>query len=256
MPDYGTREHSITFGDKNTWDDWHLVPKKRPSFNMPKFKTHIIDIPGADGVIDLSTALTGFPTFGNREGSWEFMVLNGYGEWYDRYSEIASYLHGQKFRAVLEDDLAFYYEGRFEVGDYKSEKDWSTLEIKYNVDPYKRTRQTTSEPWIWDPFNFQNGIIQDQYFRDLEINSPNTYESHDYTQYVGRMPVTPTFESTGAIDILFSNQELNISNYHLQVDGSSTDTNVIFSNYSPNNTVTLQFKGQGRLSIDFTIGRL
>ena len=162
----------------------------------------------------------------------------------------------QRFQCVLEDDLAFYYEGRFEVGDWTSDKDWSTLKIKYNVDPYKRSRQSTADDWIWDPFNFQNGIIQTQYFKDLEIDSPSAYESHDYTDVVGRMPVVPTFHSSAAIDILFSNSELNISNYHLQVNGDSTDTNVIFSNYSPNNNVTLQFKGEGTLSIDFTIGRL
>lgn len=256
MPDYGTREHSITFGEVNTWDDWHLVPKERPSFNMPKFKTHTIDIPGADGEIDLSTALTGFPTYGNRTGEWEFLVMNGYGEWYDRYSEIASYLHGQKFKAVLEDDLAFYYEGRFEVGNWSSEKDWSTLKIKYNVEPYKKSRQTTSEEWLWDPFNFQNGIIQTEYFKDIIVNSPSAYTTTDYTEVVGRMPIVPTFYSSGAIDILFSNSELGISNYAFTVDGTKTDTGVIFSNHSPNNSVTLGFKGQGSLSIDFTIGRL
>ena len=255
MPDYGTREHSITFGDKNTWDDWHLVPKKRPSFSMPKFKSHIIDIPGADGVIDLSTALTGYPVYGNREGSWEFMVLNGYGEWYDRYSEIASYLHGQRFRAILEDDLAFYYEGRFEVDDWKSDKDWSTISIKYNVGPYKKTRQTTSEDWIWDPFNFQNGIIQDQYFKDLDINSPGVYTLYDYTDVVGRMPVVPTFHSDTELGVKVYNKELNLTKY-LTVNGDLHDETVIFSNYSPGNEIQLGFMGVGTLSIDFTIGRL
>ena len=25
--------HSITIGDKNTWDDWHLIPATRPLFH-------------------------------------------------------------------------------------------------------------------------------------------------------------------------------------------------------------------------------
>ena len=42
--------HSITFGSKNTWEDWHLVPTSRPLFLPPKQKKSITDIPGGDGV--------------------------------------------------------------------------------------------------------------------------------------------------------------------------------------------------------------
>ena len=64
--------HSITFGDKNTWDDWRLVPASRPLFNPPAQKVKTLDIPGGDGVIDLSQALTGYPVYQNRTGSIEF----------------------------------------------------------------------------------------------------------------------------------------------------------------------------------------
>ena len=51
--------HSITIGTKNTWDDWHLIPKSRPLVNPPSVKTNVVDIPGGDGALDLSTALSG-----------------------------------------------------------------------------------------------------------------------------------------------------------------------------------------------------
>ena len=47
--------HSITFGEKNTWDDWHLIPSSRPVFNPPVFREKFIDIPGVSGLLDLST---------------------------------------------------------------------------------------------------------------------------------------------------------------------------------------------------------
>lgn len=144
--------HSITIGDKNTWDDWHLVPTSRPKFNMPSIKSNYVDIPGSDGVLDLTTALTGRPTYGNRQGSFEFLVMNDYGNWYDRYSTIANYLHGRTFQAVLNDDPMFYYEGRFSVNEWKSEKDWSRIVIDYNVGPYKLTTLAAGELWLWDPF--------------------------------------------------------------------------------------------------------
>ena len=55
--------HSITIGDKNTWDDWHLIPTTRPLFAPPGVKKNIVSIPGGDGSLDLTEALTGRPTY-------------------------------------------------------------------------------------------------------------------------------------------------------------------------------------------------
>lgn len=70
--------HSVTFGDKNTWDDWRLVPASRPVFNPPAQKVKTLEIPGGDGVIDLSQSLTGYPVYQNRTGSIEFIVMNDF----------------------------------------------------------------------------------------------------------------------------------------------------------------------------------
>lgn len=145
--------HSITFVNenyvgpggttRNTWDDWHLVPASRPVFSPPALKEHIIDIPGKDGVLDFTESLTGYPMFERREGSFEFIVMNGYLEWYTLYSTISSFLHGHKLKAILEDMPDEYYEGRFVISDWKSEKDYSRITISYKVDPFKWDVQ----PW-------------------------------------------------------------------------------------------------------------
>ena len=61
--------HSITFGTKNTWDDWHLIPKTRPLVNPPTVKTNYVDIPCGDGVLDLTETLACRPVHNNRNGS-------------------------------------------------------------------------------------------------------------------------------------------------------------------------------------------
>lgn len=114
--------HSITIGDKNTWDDWKLVATSRPLVNPPALKKKYVDVPGASGALDFSTALTGYPVYENRTGSWTFYVMNGYEEWQIRYSEIMEYLHGQAMKCFLEDDPGYFYEGRFEVNSWVSEK--------------------------------------------------------------------------------------------------------------------------------------
>lgn len=136
--------HSVTFGNKNTWTDWHLVPTSRPVIDPPPVKTRYVEIPGADGVIDLTDSLTGKPAYNNREGSIEFYVLNQYDlegpatyNWSDVYSEIMTYLHGKRMTMILEDDPGYYYEGRFSVNSWKTDQTRSTITIDYNVDPKK-----------------------------------------------------------------------------------------------------------------------
>lgn len=129
--------HSVTFGNKNSWDDWHLVPKSRVIFAPPAVKTKYVDIPGANGSLDMTEALTGSPAYENREGTLEFIVVNGYGSWADRYSEIMTYLHGKRLSAVLEDDPNYYYTGRFAVDSWGSDGSWSVITISYNVSPFK-----------------------------------------------------------------------------------------------------------------------
>lgn len=133
--------HSVTFGSKNSYSDWHLVPDSRPVIVMPEQKKEVVDIPGGNGVIDLSMALTKFPIFNRRSGDLTFHVLNGYGNWKDLYEEIAAYLHGQKLNMWLEDDPNFYYTGYFSVA-WTSNNDgtWSDITISYDLEPYKYSR--------------------------------------------------------------------------------------------------------------------
>lgn len=142
--------HSITFKTgsltypKNTWDDWHLVPSSRPLFVMPERKTHTIDIPSMNGELDFSESLTLYPVYGNRKGEIEFYVMNGYQEWYELYSAMANYFaQFPTLRAYLEDDPDHYYEGRFRVKEWNSEKDYSKVIIEYDVGPYKWHRFTS-----------------------------------------------------------------------------------------------------------------
>lgn len=129
--------HSITIGDKNTWDDWHLIPSERPVFLPPDVKTEYIETSSTDGSIDLSEGLSGRPLYMDRKGSWDFYVANDYKRWNVLYSEITSYLRGRRLHAVLEDEPDQTYTGRFFVSAWKSDPGHSMITIGYVVDPYK-----------------------------------------------------------------------------------------------------------------------
>lgn len=140
--------HSITFGDgtlvdghfvgKNTWTDWHLIPSSRPTMAQPGITTNFLEVPGRkDGPIDACDFLTGSVIYGQRSGSFDFIVDNDHEYWETIRSKITSYLHGKRMKMCLEDDPDYYYEGRFTVGDWRSESWNSKVTINYNVKPYK-----------------------------------------------------------------------------------------------------------------------
>ena len=152
--------HSIYFGEKNTWDDWKLVPAEFPRFKPPEAKTSIIEIPGADGSLDLTESLTGDVKFKNRTGSLTFYAYDEGREWYNYYFDMINYLHGQEMRVVLEDDPIYYWIGRFSVNEWKSNPP-TNIVVDYNVHPYKYEDTDSSYRWEWDPHNFNTELCRD-----------------------------------------------------------------------------------------------
>ena len=174
-----TERHHV---DKNTWENWGLVPESRPTLSLPSQKTKIAESNMTNGIFDMSWKSPKYPLFGNREGSFTFIYnpiyqqgFNKYKPWLVLYSEICEFLHGKQLRMVLEDDPEYYYEGRFWVGEWTSNNDGSgsTVTINYSVFPYKISILSSLNEWYWDPFNFYNGIIATGLFT-IEIEHSDT----------------------------------------------------------------------------------
>lgn len=125
-------------GCYNTWDDFHLIPTSRPIISPPSVKTNTIDLPGGNGVLDLSYSLTKCPLYENRTGSLEFIVDPDRDTWINVYQKLSNYLDGRYRYMTLEDDPYWVYEGKFMVNDWQSDEHWSTITIDYDVKPYKR----------------------------------------------------------------------------------------------------------------------
>lgn len=157
--------HSITFGNgtlnskgefagTNTWSDWHLIPSSRPLAVSPPASSHLVTTPGRNGTVDQSEYLVNRIYYGNRSGSWEFIVDNDHESWVSIHDKIVDFLHGKRMKCVLEDDPNYYYEGRFSVADWNSGETNSTVTINYIVGPYRYHINPTGD-WLWDPFNFE-----------------------------------------------------------------------------------------------------
>lgn len=233
--------HSVRFSKngtvKNSWSDWYLVPTSRPVINPPEPKFNTVDIPGANGSIDLTEVVSGDVVYQNRTGSFEFIVMNtGTGhmekpmEWFDLYSDIMDYLHGQIVQVSLEDEIpagetvpTYYYEGRCEVTGWTSDENYSTIEIDYDLFPYKYATKATTDV----------------------VSVSSVIAERTYT--TGRMPIIPKFTASNSdSQILWKGKWLDLSK------GENAFANVQFT--EGRNAVS--FKGTGTVTVTYREGRL
>lgn len=233
----------VTFGTKHSYRDWGLLLKSRPVISPPSPKTVYVDIPGSDGIIDLTESLTGDVKFDNRTIKCEFVVLDARNRWSDIYSEIMDYLHGQRMRVRLDEDPTYYYEGRLQVNEWKSDKVTSTITIEGDVEPYKMEMFSSLEDWEWDSFNFETGIIRD--YKEIRVD-----ESLTFTIEGRRKSVVPSFtvasDDGSGLQVRFNGTTYDLPN------GTSRVLNIVIKN----GTNTLYFTGNGTVSIDYRGGRL
>lgn len=240
--------HSITIGKMNTWDDWHLVPTSRPLVVPPPVKTHFIEIPGRDGVLELSQAIYGKPLYSNRSGSWEFMILQPWDvqkcfepeEWYERYSTIMNYIHGKELDVILDDEPDFYYTGRLSVESLSSQKDWSTITINYNFEPYKKEIGSSAARWLWDPFNFETDTVMS--YKNMKVDGTLTV-TYDAVAELS----TPVFNCTTAnITVEFNEVVYNLKK----------GTNEVSAIHMGPGENTFIFRGTGKVTLEVIGGMI
>ncbi len=249
-----TEEHSISFGDivlksyegvsyedfesfANTWEDWHLIPSSRPSIAHPTVATKFIEIPGTDGMIDLTDYLTGRPVYGQRQGSLNFLVANYFETWETIREKIVSMLHGKRLKMRLMDDPDYYYEGRFSVGQWESGSNNSAISITYQLDPYKkRIRANGSMPQLWDTFNFEKDYDYYTVMSPLSVNG-----TKDYTIISGELEFSPVVTwVSGEVTLTFGGVTKTLSSAGTEILGKS----------SPGNNI-LHAEGNGSASISW-----
>jgi hypothetical protein len=213
--------HSILIGDFvngtfdesgfiDTWKDLHLIPTSVPVIQPPPLKTSTVEVPGSNGIVDMTEILVGRPLYQNRTGSIDFYIdnsaddYNSHGQyrWDYAYDLLLNTLHGFRKKVILTDARSFYYEGRVSVNSYKSDKLTGTITLDYDLDPFKMMLFTTTERWKWNPFDFAEGKIPQniqQYFHChvTEGESQGFGIGNDVTGVVPLIPTITAIPSTG-----------------------------------------------------------
>lgn len=131
----------VRFGEYHSFDDLHLILSEK-EIGAPQVKTQTLDIPGGDGVLDL-TDFFGEPKYDNVQHKFTFTTIRPRSEFLSQYSAVKNAIHGKKVRIVLDDDPAFFYLGRCDVSSFKNEKNIGTITVTCDCEPYKyKTAET------------------------------------------------------------------------------------------------------------------
>lgn len=231
----------VQIGEKHTYKDWNLILTST-DIDFPSPKTETVDIPGADGELDFSEVLTGDISYKNRTISFELEMIDKFANWKNKISEISNYLHGKNFKIILDEDPSFYYYGRVTVNDFKSNKSTGTITIEAYVEPYKYDLYSSLEDWLWDPFNFEIGVINET--KELQVNG-----ELEVVIYGRRKRVIPKITCNSyenQIQVFFKGETYNLSN----------GTQKILNIQICEGENILKFIGNGIISIEYRGGSL
>lgn len=127
--------NGIIFGDYHSYNDLQLILSQK-IIGTPLPKTETIEIPGGDGVLDL-TEFHGETKFNNRTLTFEFSTIVPQSQFMELFSRVQDALHGKKMQIILEEDSEWYYVGRITVSEWKAEKSIGKLTIDCDCEPYK-----------------------------------------------------------------------------------------------------------------------
>lgn len=206
------------------------------SVQPPEPKSFYQDVPGADGSIDLSTAISGRTTYERREIKMDFSCIQSVDKWPGIYSEILREFHGKEGKIIFHDDPGYYHIGRMSVSDYERTGEVGKFTIIANADPYKYEITSSLEDWRWDEFDFETGIIRE--YKDIRVEGEQRL-----TIYGTEKWIIPEFTVSGMISVTFMGKTYELKegitkNYSIIL--KDEDNQLIFNG---NGTVSVNYRG-------------
>lgn len=144
----------------HTWKTWGLAVGSNYNTGEPEQETYYVDVPGADGFLDYSEALTGRPIFKKRSIEVTLGGDRNPREWANFISKLRVLLEGKLVHIVFDDMPGYYWEGRAHIGPLdRTHRVGSFVFSLPQADPYGYATHTNNEEWEWDPFDFEYGVI-------------------------------------------------------------------------------------------------
>ena len=127
---------SVRFDNVQVFDTWGLLLEKF-TISPPEPELITIDVPGRDGVIDITENLFGTVPYKNRTINIT-LTMPDKDTWAETYTNLLTDIHGKTKQIVFDADPGYYYTGRCRVANHDREgRKAVTFEIEVDADPYK-----------------------------------------------------------------------------------------------------------------------
>ena len=138
-------ETGVSFNEIHSYRDLNLVLSK-VGVSPASPKTVYVDIPGADGSLDLSEAL-GEVKFSDRTFKFTFTMHPGgdlsESAWEAKKTQVSNRLNGLACQITLDKDPGYYWQGRATVDEYQSTKRLRQFVVSAVGRPYKLKQKVT-----------------------------------------------------------------------------------------------------------------
>ena len=181
----------VQFGDYHTANDWNLILHEK-IVAPPVPKTNYVSVPGRDGDLDLSEALSGVVNYQDRKASYTFLLTDGtHADRVELISQIIGVLHGQRVQIIDTDDYPDYYMiGRLSVTDVSNNNAYGILKI-----------EAVCQPWRYAINQKTKSVTVAQSDGTVTVTMTNS----------GYKTIAPTLTVTGSITLTYGSTSTTLS---------------------------------------------
>ena len=229
----------------HTLDEWEMALGNNNYIGDPEMETTYIKVPGRNGLIDATEAISGRRIYKKRQLEFELGGVRDRLNWDSIISGFRNNIDGRICRLTLDNDKSHYWRGRVYIKGFDRFRELGTFTLAVpTADPYKYSVTSSAEPWLWDPFNFETDYIT--YIGAITVNGTETV-----TIPAGHMATSP--------DLVVSDK--TSSSFTVEAD-SVTYTLAAGSNKIPaiivggDSDVELTFSGNAKVQIVYRSGSL
>lgn len=207
-----------TINDEHTLRDWGAAITNSDIISVPEPNLTVLEVPGRNGRLDLSEALSGDVTYGNREIKLELASQVSIDSWYEKCLHIFNTYHGRQVQVVFDDDPTHFYKGRATVSDPQRVRNGGTFVFTVSAEPFRYAVSQTTK------------VISD-------VGTDNIVVS-------GRMPVCPTITATAACEMVVGDVTYSLvaGEQTFVIPFSTGSTEIKINNLSSGNTVTFTYR--------------
>lgn len=229
----------------HTLNDWGFALGNNNYIGDPVMETTYIKVPGRTGLIDATEAISGRRVFKSRQLSFSLGGIRERLDWDSVISGLRNNIEGRVCQLTLDNDKSYYWRGRVYIKGFDRFRDLGRFNLSVpTAEPYKYSLTSSSEPWLWDPFNFETDVI-------TYIGAITVVGSETVTLPAGHLATIP--------DIVVSDK--TSSTFTVEYDGI-TYALTVGSNRIPSILVggdtetELEFTGSAKVQIVYRSGSL